>query len=82
MRQSEEHAHDQSVSSLSIVLPGELDLDDTRRWMQDLLKEKGGDIFRMKGVLAIASSEEKFVYQVSVGPFLNSSIRTTTAITR
>ena len=58
-----EHAHDQSVTSLSIVLPGELDLDDVRRWVQQVLTTKGADIFRMKGVLAIASSEEKFVYQ-------------------
>ena len=59
----EEHVHDQTVSSLSIVLPGELDLDEVRRWMNTLLKTKGADIFRMKGILAIASSEEKFVYQ-------------------
>ena len=58
-----EHAHDQSVSSLSILQPGEVDLDEVQRWMKQLLASKGTDIFRMKGVLAIASSEEKFVYQ-------------------
>ena len=58
-----EHAHDQSVSSLSIVQPGEVDLDEVQGWMKQLLASKGADIFRMKGVLAIASSEEKFVYQ-------------------
>ena len=31
--------------------------------MQNLLTTKGADIFRMKGVLAVASSEMKFVYQ-------------------
>ena len=59
----EEHTHDQSVSSLSIVLPGEHDLDETQKWISNLLWEKGADIFRMKGVLSIAHSEEKFVYQ-------------------
>ena len=60
---SGEHTHDASVSSLSIVQPGDVDLDEAQRWMKRLLAEKGTDIFRMKGVLAIASSEEKFVYQ-------------------
>jgi G3E family GTPase len=55
--------HDPAVSSLSIVLPGEVDLDDVQRWVQGVLRTQGADIFRMKGVLAIASSEEKFVYQ-------------------
>ena len=59
----EEHTHDQSVSSLCIVLPGELDLDETQKWISNLLWEKGAAIFRMKGVLSIAHSEEKFVYQ-------------------
>lgn len=59
----EEHTHDQSVSSLSIVLPGEHDLDETQKWISNLLWEKGAAIFRMKGVLSIAHSEEKFVYQ-------------------
>ncbi len=59
----EEHGHDQSVSSLSIVLEGDLDLEDVRIWMTELLKKKGTDIFRMKGILSISGSEKKFVYQ-------------------
>ena len=46
-----EHVHDQTVSSLSIVLPGELDLDRLDTWISTLLQERGTDIFRMKGVL-------------------------------
>ena len=45
------------------MLPGELDLDETQQWVSKTLREIGGDIYRMKGVLAIAHSEEKFVYQ-------------------
>lgn len=59
----EEHSHDQSVTSLSIVLPGELDLDEVQKWVEQTLKTKGADIFRMKGVLSLAHVEEKFVYQ-------------------
>ena len=72
--EGEEHVHDQSVSSLSIVLPGELDLDDVSRWVRNILMTKT-DIFRMKGVLAIANSEEKFVYQGVHMIFSGPSIR-------
>jgi len=58
-----EHEHDASVTSLSIVHPGELDLDLVQAWMGDLLETRGADIYRMKGVLAIAHSEKKLVYQ-------------------
>ena len=58
-----EHTHDQSVTSLSIVQPGEVDLDDAQKWIGNVLQTQGADIFRMKGVLCIANSEERFVYQ-------------------
>jgi len=58
-----EHVHDKSVSSVSIGMAGELDLDLVQSWISDLLQNKGVDIFRMKGVLAIAHANEKFVYQ-------------------
>ena len=57
-----EHQHDSSVSSLSIIA-GEVDLDDVQKWVNQLLQKKGANIFRMKGVIAIAGSERKFVYQ-------------------
>ena len=63
LNEDEEHGHDQTVTSLSIVLPGMLDLEDVRIWMETIRKTKGADIFRMKGILSIASSDKKFVYQ-------------------
>merc|ERR1712146_85669 len=58
-----EHEHDSSVSSMSIIQPGEVDLDAVQAWVGEILQTKGADIFRMKGVLAIADAEKKFVYQ-------------------
>jgi len=58
-----DHAHDSNVSSLSILQEGEVDLDLVQAWVGDLLQNKGTDIYRMKGVLAIAESDKKFVYQ-------------------
>ena len=58
-----EHEHDASVTSLCITEPGELDLDRLDTWISTLLQERGTDIFRMKGILAIAWAEQKYVYQ-------------------
>eukprot|EP00310_Coccolithus_braarudii_P023490 CAMPEP_0183338848 /NCGR_PEP_ID=MMETSP0164_2-20130417/5993_1 /TAXON_ID=221442 /ORGANISM="Coccolithus pelagicus ssp braarudi, Strain PLY182g" /LENGTH=412 /DNA_ID=CAMNT_0025508761 /DNA_START=37 /DNA_END=1275 /DNA_ORIENTATION=- len=58
-----DHSHDSTVSSLSILQEGEVDLDLVQAWVGDLLQNKGADIYRMKGVLAIAESDKKFVYQ-------------------
>jgi G3E family GTPase len=62
-----EHEHDKTVSSLSINQSGEVDLDMLQEWISELLQTKGADIFRMKGVLAVANAEKKFVYQAVRG---------------
>jgi len=58
-----EHQHDASVTSVSIFLDGEVDLDSIQEWISKILQERGADIFRMKGVLSIAHAQERFVYQ-------------------
>jgi len=58
-----EHEHDSSVTSLSISHDGEVDLDMVQEWVSNILQNLGTDIYRMKGVLAIANANEKFVYQ-------------------
>jgi len=57
-----EHLHDDTVTSVSIVEKGELDMNMLEGYISSLLQEKGADIFRMKGVVAVAHSEKKFVY--------------------
>ena len=52
------------MTSLSIIQPGDVDLDAVQSWVSDILQTKGADIYRMKGVLSIADTEQKFVYQV------------------
>jgi len=58
-----EHEHDQSVTSMSVRIDGDLDLDAMEEWLGNLLRTKGADIFRMKGVLSIEDMPKKFVYQ-------------------
>ena len=58
-----DHTHDASVSSVGIVLAGDLDAKKLNKWMNELLQAKGGDIFRMKGVLSIKNDPNRFVFQ-------------------
>jgi G3E family GTPase len=43
-----EHSHDEAVKSVGISVEGELDGKKLNEWISELLKTKGGDIFRMK----------------------------------
>jgi G3E family GTPase len=58
-----DHHHDESVSSVGIAMPGDLDLKKLNKWMGELLQTKGQDIFRMKGVLSIKGDAHRFVFQ-------------------
>merc|ERR1712146_703775 len=57
-----EHHHDTSVSSVGIRAPGVLDLDKLNNWIGTLLRTKGTDIYRMKGIFAIKDMPHKFVF--------------------
>ncbi|MBI0294718.1 GTP-binding protein [Streptomyces sp. PRKS01-29] len=58
-----EHQHDTTVTSVGIDLPGELDEDRLNRWLGTLLRTKGVDIFRSKGILALAGAPKRYVFQ-------------------
>ncbi|MES1168172.1 MAG: GTP-binding protein, partial [Oleiharenicola lentus] len=58
-----EHSHDEEVSSVGISLPGDLDGKKLNEWISKLLQEKGGDIFRMKGVLCVKGTNKRLVFQ-------------------
>lgn len=57
------HSHDGDVSSVGIRHPGDLDGKKLNDWIGALLKEKGNDIYRCKGVLAIKGSPNRLVFQ-------------------
>jgi G3E family GTPase len=58
-----EHQHDLSVTSVGIHAAGELDVDKLNEWLGWLLRERGVDIFRSKGILSIAGWSERYVFQ-------------------
>ena len=57
------HEHDDEVTSVGITTPGDLDSDRLNDWIGDLLRTKGLDIFRMKGILSIKDQPNRFVFQ-------------------
>jgi G3E family GTPase len=57
------HTHDAEVSSVGIHLEGAIDGDRLSAWLGALLREKGTDIFRMKGILDIAGNDKRYVFQ-------------------
>ena len=70
-----EHVHDETISSLGIREDGDVDLDAFEEYLGKLLREKGNDLYRIKGVIAVAGASERFVYQaVHVRCFINSKV--------
>jgi G3E family GTPase len=57
------HTHDEEVGSVGLHLEGAIDGDRLDKWLSQLLREKGIDIFRMKGILNMKGSDNRFVFQ-------------------
>merc|ERR1712228_1133714 len=67
-----DHKHDDRVSSVGVDVPGEVDQSKLNEWISWLLREKGVDLFRSKGVLAVKGMSERFVFQAIHMLFANS----------
>jgi G3E family GTPase len=59
----ESHVHDETVGSIALVAEGAIDVKKLNVWISELLSSQGPNIFRMKGILNIASDERRFVFQ-------------------
>jgi len=57
------HTHNDAVTSVGISEKGDLDGKKLNDWISELLRTKGGDIYRMKGVLAVKGSNKRLVFQ-------------------
>jgi G3E family GTPase len=58
-----DHQHDQTVTSVGIDTPCEVDPGRLNAWLGELLSTKGTDIFRSKGILALAGDDRQYVFQ-------------------
>jgi hypothetical protein len=58
-----DHQHDKSVTSVGFKFKGNMSQGLLEDWLGKLMKTKGTDLFRYKGVLAIKGMDRKFVFQ-------------------
>ena len=58
-----DHQHDPSLESVSFVYAGAFDRPRFELYLKNLLQEKGDDIFRLKGIIAIAGDPNRVVLQ-------------------
>jgi len=58
-----EHEHDPTVSSTSTKFEGYLNTSKLDKWITEIIQTMGANLFRYKGVLAVAGMDQKFVFQ-------------------
>jgi G3E family GTPase len=56
------HHHDDDIASIGISDPRPLDATKLNQWFDYLLKTRGADIFRMKGVLNVKGEDRRQVF--------------------
>jgi G3E family GTPase len=57
------HVHDQTIGSVSLQFDHALDEAKLEAWIGQLLRDRGTDIFRMKGILHVAGRDAQLVFQ-------------------
>ncbi len=55
------HHHDDAIRSVSVDLPGDVDIQALDRWLGDLVRRQ--DVLRMKGLVAVPGDPRRFVFQ-------------------
>ena len=59
----DDHEHDQSITSVSLKVNGALDSKKFSAWISELIRTRGTDIFRSKGILSLAGQDRRYVFQ-------------------
>jgi G3E family GTPase len=57
------HSHLDGIGSVALREPGELDGGRLNAWLGGLLKTRGGDILRMKGIVQVKGESRRVVFQ-------------------
>ncbi len=57
------HKHDDRVSTFSLQVDGDVDLDKVNTWLEKLLAEQSSKLYRMKGFLAIKGLDKRYLFQ-------------------
>ncbi|MFY0615391.1 MAG: GTP-binding protein [Hyphomicrobiaceae bacterium] len=59
----EDHEHDDTITSVSLKTDKPIAPDKFSAWMREFVQERGVDILRTKGILALAGHEQRYVFQ-------------------
>ncbi|MEM7188418.1 MAG: GTP-binding protein [Pseudomonadota bacterium] len=57
------HHHDDDITSISLVSAEPLDMEKFHEWFGELLRTKGQDILRSKGILDLKGEDSRYVMQ-------------------
>jgi G3E family GTPase len=60
---ADEHHHHSDIQSISMREPGPVDGRKLNAWLGGLLKTRGTDIFRMKGIVEVQGEARRVVFQ-------------------
>merc|ERR1712232_1279062 len=58
-----EHEHDPRIGSISCKFEGLVNQNHLQDWIGEVIRDMGANLFRYKGLLAVAGDERKFVFQ-------------------
>jgi G3E family GTPase len=59
----DDHQHDDAITSVALREDRPIDINKFNRWISALLRTRGQDILRSKGILNIKGSPDSFVFQ-------------------
>jgi len=57
------HEHDHGIASTSLTVAEPLDPERLGDFLRDLLRDKGQDIYRCKGIVNVAGAKQRFIFQ-------------------
>src|ERR1700737_3485623 len=63
LSEEHDHEHDENINSLSLTAEQPMNPDRFLPWIQDVVQRFGTDILRMKGIIAMADDDQRFVVQ-------------------
>jgi G3E family GTPase len=58
-----DHHHDDTITSVGLRIPGDLDEKKLNDWIRELVMTQGPDLFRIKGILSVKGDPRRFVFQ-------------------
>ena len=70
--EDQEHQHDETVTSVSCRIKGNVNEEMLSQWITRLISEDGANLYRYKGILSVKGRENKFIFQ-GVGMLFNGN---------